>query len=149
MDDKTRTETNDGCRLQRVNPTIAIVAAGVFNALIGAGFLLAGYVVIIVASSRGVLDQLNEVTSDLGSGSHYSTVGLCLLWTAIVIGWTVVLTVVAGIATLIFNRVLQALGGIDLELGASARRPAPSRQQVVARVRGWIAQAFETQDAPT
>ena len=149
MDDETRTTGNDGCRLQRVNPTIAIAAAGVFNALIGAGFLLAGYVVIIVASSRGVLDQLNEVTSDLGSGSRYSTVGLCLLWTVIVIAWTIVMTIVAGIATLIFNRVLQVLGGIDLELGAPARRPTPTRREVVARVRTWIAQAFETRDVPT
>ncbi len=148
MDDATRTSSSDGCRLQRVNPTIAIVAAAVFNALLGAGFLLAGWVVIIVASSRGVLDQLNEVTSDLGSGSHYSTVGLCLLWTAIVIGWTIVFTVVAAIATLIFNRVLAALGGIDLELGAPARRPALTRPQLVARARAWIARAFETQDVP-
>lgn len=104
--------------LRRINPRTALVVAAAFNAILGVAMALAGYLVIFVASRHGVLDQVNTVTSDLGtSGSQRFSVGrLCLLWTGIVAGWIVVATVLVALVTAIFNNLLHLLGGLELDV---------------------------------
>jgi hypothetical protein len=127
--------------LRRVDVRAAVLVAAVFNTILAVAFAFAGWLVIAVAAQRGLLDQVNSVTSDLSSGhpAQVSAVRLCLVWTLIVALWAVTMTIVVGVATLIFNYVLQLLGGVELDLRASA----PERVDVEGIVRG-LARAART-----
>lgn len=147
------TPSTAGCRLQRINPRFAVTAAGVLNALLGTGFLLGGYIVIALAAQRGLLDQLNGVTTDLGSGTRYTVARLCVLWTLVVVAWVVAMTLIAAVATLVVNRILEHLGGIDLELGEPVARadrarwrPTRSWRDAAHRWREWARRALEPTD---
>jgi hypothetical protein len=125
--------------LRQINPRSALIVAAAFNAILGLALALVGYLVIFVASWHGVLDQVNNVTSDLGSGSvqRFSIGRLCLLWTAIVAAWIVVATVLAGLVTLIFNNLLRLLGGLELDVSRTPERQVDlvaSTRRVVASV---------------
>lgn len=122
--------------LARVNVRAAVRIAAIFNAILGVAFVLTGWLVIAVAAQRGFLEQINSVTSDLSTGHpmRFSAVRLCLVWAVIVACWTIAMTVVAGLATLILNHVLQVLGGVELDL----RTDAPERVDVEATLRGVV-----------
>ena len=122
--------------LKRVNLRTAVRIAAVFNAILGVALVLTGWMVIAVAAQRGLLDQVNRVTSDLSSGHplHVHAVRLGIIWALVVACWTVAMTVVAGLATVIFNYVLQLFGGIELDL----RTTEPERVDVEATVRGVV-----------
>jgi hypothetical protein len=129
--------------LRQINPRSAVIVAAAFNAILGVALALVGYLVILVASSHGVLDQVNSVTSDLGTGSvqRFSVGRLCLLWTGIVAAWIVVATVVAGLVTLIFNNLLRLLGGLELDVSRKPGREvdlAGSARRVVSTVASRI-----------
>lgn len=121
--------------LRRVDVRAAVVVAAVFNAILGVAFTLTGWLVIAIAAQRGFFDQVNSVTSDLSTGHpmQVSAVRLCVIWMVIVALWAITMTVVVGLATLIFNYVLQLLGGVELDLRASP----PERLDVEAMARGW------------
>lgn len=127
--------------LRRVDVRAAVVVAAVFNAILGVAFLFTGWLVIAIAAQRGFFDQVNSVTSDLSTGHpmQISAVRLCLIWTVVVTLWSITMTVVAGLATLIFNHVLQLLGGVELDLRASP----PERVDTEAIARRW-AQSIRT-----
>ena len=122
--------------LTGVDVRAAVRIAGIFNAILGVAFMLTGWLVIAVAAQRGLLDQINGVTSDLSTGHpmRVSAMRLCLVWALIVACWTIAMTVVAGLATLILNYVLQTLGGVELDLRANA----PERVDVEATVRAAL-----------
>jgi hypothetical protein len=122
--------------LTSVDVRAAVRIAGIFNAILGVAFMLTGWLVIAVAAQRGFLDQINSVTSDLSTGHpmRFSAVRLCLVWAVIVAGWAIAMTVVAALATLIFNHVLQIFGGVELDLRANA----PERVDVEATLRGVV-----------
>ena len=125
--------------LHRINPRTAIAVGATFNAILGVTFALAGYAVITVASSHGVLDQVNTVTSDLGTGhvQRLSAARLCFIWTAIVVGWVVVATLLIALVTVIFNCLLRLMGGLELDLdGTRGERPdlRSSTRQLVTSI---------------
>ena len=134
----TSREVPQGTRpryLNRIDVRAAVVIAALFNAIVGVAFTFTGWLIILVAAQRGLLDQINEVTSDLGTGhpAHLSAFRLCLVWTLIVACWAVAVTVVAGLAAFILNRVLEAMGGIELDL----RDEPPPKTDVEGIVRGF------------
>ena len=104
--------------LRRVDVRSAVLIAAFFNAVLGVAFTLTGWVLILLAAQRGFLDQVNEVTTDLGTGhgSHLSAIRLAILWMVIVGFWVVALTVVVGLAAFVLNHVLEMLGGVELDL---------------------------------
>ena len=118
------TTTNTPRYLRRVDMRSTLVIAAVFNAIVGVALTLTGWFLIALAAQRGLLDQINEVTSDLSTGQsgHVSALRLCLVWTAVVACWVVAVTVVAALATFVFNHILEVLGGIELDL---RDEPAP------------------------
>lgn len=130
-------ETAERRYLRRVDVRAALVIAAVFNAIVGVVFALAGLIVLAVAVQRGVLDQVNTVTSDLGAAHpvHVNALKLALVWLMIVAGWTVVATALVGFAVVIFNGVLRLLGGVELDL---LTRPG-DRPDVGAHVRRVLA----------
>lgn len=119
--------------LRRVDLRATVTIAALFNAILGVALTLAGWIVIGIAAQRGVFDQVNSVTSDLGNG-HPMQVGalrLCIVWALIVAAWSLAMTVVVGLATFVFNHVLQVLGGIELDL----RDTPPPKADVESMVR--------------
>src|SRR5258706_2006095 len=130
-------ETARPLHLQRVDVRAAMIVGGVFSAILGFAFLLAGWFVVAVAAQRGLLDQINSVSRDLSSGrpTHVGALRLCLVWAAIVVGWTVAVTAVIGLAAMIFNAVLRLVGGIELDLSPTA----PARPDVLATTRRRLA----------
>lgn len=108
--------------LRRVDVRSVLRIAAIFNSILGVALTFTGWLVIVIAAQHGLFDQINDVTSDLSTG-HPMRVGalrLCIVWFFIVACWTVAMTVVAGLATMIFNQVLHLFGGIELDLRASA-----------------------------
>ena len=122
--------------LQRIDLRTALIVAGVFNAILGAAFALVGFIVIGVAAQRGFLEQINSAAADLSTGRplHLSAFRLCLVWFVIVVGWTVAMTILAGLAAVIFNTVLRTFGGVELSL-TETRGAAPDVQLHAARLR--------------
>jgi multisubunit Na+/H+ antiporter MnhC subunit len=115
--------------LRHIDVRAAVIVGGVFSAILGIAFLLAGWFIVAVAAQRGVLDQINSVSTDLsaGSPSHVGALQLALVWTAIVIGWTVAMTAVFGLGAIIFNAVLRLVGGIELDFSPTAAPARPTR----------------------
>ena len=123
--------------LRRIDVRAAVIVGGVFSAILGVVFLLAGWFIVAVAAQRGVLDQINSLGDDLSSGrpTHLGAVQLCLVWTLIVIGWTLAMTVLVGLAAVIFNAVLRLVGGMELDLSPTA----PPRPEAVTSARKRVA----------
>lgn len=147
-------EPNEVRYIRQVNVRAVVTIAAVFNAIVGVAILLAGYLVIIVAVQHGVLDQVNSVTSDLstGRGGHLSTARICLVWTLIVAVWTVVMTALSALATLIFNNLLQLMGGLALDMTSTPPPKADVRaasRRVATTVAANLRAVTSTGDAPT
>jgi hypothetical protein len=131
--------------LQRVDLRTALIVAGVFNAILGAAFAFAGWLVIGIAAQRGFLEQINGAAADLSSGTplHLSALRLCVVWYLVVAGWTVAMTIVAGLATVIFNTVLRLHGGVELLL-TDERTATPDVRRQAVRARRWVGAASTT-----
>jgi len=128
--------------LQRIDLRTALLVAGVFNAILGAAFAIVGFLVIGIAAQRGFLDQINSAAADLSTGKpmHLGAFRLCVVWFVIVVGWTVAMTVLAGLAAVIFNTVLRTFGGVELSL-THTRGDAPDVRLHAARAGRVIADA--------
>lgn len=140
--DATEAQQDDAVRplhLQRIDVRAAVIVGGVFCSILGFAFLLAGWFVIAVAAQRGVLEQINSLTSELGSGgsTQVGALRLGLVWTAIVIGWTVAMTAVVGFGATILNAVLRLTGGIELDLSPTK----PARAEVLTTAGARLAPA--------
>jgi hypothetical protein len=140
------TATDEALYVKRLSPRTVIIVAAVFNAILGFALLLAGLIVISAAANRGLIDRVNSVTADLGHGGdqHISAGQLCLVWAAIVTAWALVMTLLAGLATVILNCVLQLLGGIQLDVSGARSRPKERARRVrrlATAVAEWVAAA--------
>jgi hypothetical protein len=104
--------------LQRVSLRTTLFVAAVFNGVLGVTFALVGYVVLYVAVQRGALDQINKTLADLSNDHplHVSATRLGVVWTLIVLAWTIAMTIVAFLAAVVFNTVLRISGGVELDL---------------------------------
>src|SRR5436190_23862898 len=90
----------EGRRLRRINVRSVMVVAAVFNAVIAMALFVAGWIVIGIAASRGVFDGVNPPDSlHATSGGGLSADHLTWVWAAITVGWAVMMTAVAGLAT--------------------------------------------------
>jgi hypothetical protein len=104
--------------LQRISLRTALFVAAVFNAILGVTFALVGYAVLVVAVQRGAIDQINKTLADLSNDHplHVSATRIGVVWTLIVVAWTVAMTIVAFLAVVVFNTVLRVSGGVELDL---------------------------------
>jgi hypothetical protein len=146
--ERSTAEASRPLHLRRIDVRAALIVGGVFSAVLGLVFLVTGWFVVAVAAQRGVLDQINSVSNDLSSGrpTHLGVRQLCLVWMAIVVGWTVAMTAVIGLAATIFNAVLRLVGGIELDLSPTA----PARPEVFTEARhklGSVAARVQAQSA--
>lgn len=131
--------------LQRIDLRTALIVAGVCNAILGTAFAVAGWIVISIAAQRGFLEQINSAAADLSSDKplHLSAFRLCLVWFLIVVGWSVAMTIVAGLVTIIFNTVLHTCGGVELSL-TDERGKTPEVREQASRAGRWVTDATTT-----
>jgi hypothetical protein len=133
--------------LQRVSLRTTLFVAAVFNAILGVTFALVGYAVLMVAVQRGALDQVNSTLADLSNDHplHVSATRLGVVWTLIVVAWTIAMTIVAFLAAVVFNTVLRISGGVELDFSDARRKtstvPARRVRRAAVLSAGWTTAA--------